>query len=70
MGNFWSSECRIEFIQILPSRDKRKQSKMKDGRKQEEDRSGSHPLHHHSTWCPPRHIGAAILWLAINLWDL
>ena len=39
------------------------------GRWQEEDDYRDNPIHHHRSKCMPRLISAAIMWLAVNLWD-
>ena len=43
---------------------------MRDGRSKEESDRGSNPLHHHSAWRTPRNICAAIMWLALTVFDL
>ena len=40
------------------------------GRRKEEGDCGSDTLHHHGAWRTTRNICAAIMWLALALWDI
>lgn len=40
------------------------------GREQEKGRCGSNPLHHHGAGRTSRNICAAIMWLALEVFDI